>query len=164
LNVLSRAPKVINAYVCLSPSELQSFLLKIVRQTHTPVTSLLTLSDFKLSLCEKTLRFQNQDLRTLKLHHSSMESSSSSQGVSMQIDYGESYIFRPKTMKTDEENLVVQVETPVDLISLKHHGVDVSSYLLHQGLNYYFGMLNGPTYEALVKHFWVRASIYDLGA
>ena len=22
-------------------------------------------------------------------------------------------------------------------------------------------MLNGPTYESLVKHFWVRASVYD---
>jgi hypothetical protein len=25
-------------------------------------------------------------------------------------------------------------------------------------------MLNGPTYEALVKHFWVRASVYDKAA
>jgi len=60
-----------------------------------------------------------------------MASSSSSQGVSIQIDSGESYVFRPKTLKIDKENLVVQVETPVDFISLKHHGVDVSSYLLH---------------------------------
>jgi len=82
----------------------------------------------------------------------------------MQIDSGESMVFRPKTMKIDEENLVVQVENHVDFISLKHHGVDVSSYLLHHGLEYYFGMLNGPMYEELVKHFWVRASIYDLDA
>jgi len=25
----------------------------------------------------------------------------------------------------------------------------------------YFNMLNGPTYENLVRHFWVRAHIYD---
>ena len=28
----------------------------------------------------------------------------------------------------------------------------------------YFGMLNGPTYLTLVRHFWVRAKIYDLKA
>jgi len=28
----------------------------------------------------------------------------------------------------------------------------------------YFGMLNGPTYLTLVRHFWVRAQIYDLKA
>jgi len=27
---------------------------------------------------------------------------------------------------------------------------------------YYFGMLNGPTYLTLVRHFWVRAQLYDL--
>ena len=29
---------------------------------------------------------------------------------------------------------------------------------------YYFGMLNGPTCLTLVRHFWVRAQIYDLKA
>jgi hypothetical protein len=28
----------------------------------------------------------------------------------------------------------------------------------------YFKMLNGPIYEALVRHFWVRASVYDKAA
>jgi len=28
----------------------------------------------------------------------------------------------------------------------------------------YFGMLNGPTYLTLVRHFWVRAQLYDLKA
>jgi len=30
-----------------------------------------------------------------------------------------------------------------------------------QELGPYFSMLNGPTYESLVKHLWVRASVYD---
>jgi len=25
----------------------------------------------------------------------------------------------------------------------------------------YFNMLNGPTYENLVRHFWVRAHVFD---
>ena len=25
----------------------------------------------------------------------------------------------------------------------------------------YFGMLSGPTYLTLVRHFWVRAQLYD---
>jgi len=25
----------------------------------------------------------------------------------------------------------------------------------------YFGVLNGPTYEELVKYFWVRSEVYD---
>ena len=90
-----------------------------------------------------------------------MASSSSKQGVPMQIDSGESYVIRPKTMKISEDELVVQVESPVDFASLSHHGVDVSSYLLCQGLDYYFRMLNGPTYEELVKYFWVRAEVYN---
>jgi len=46
LNVLSRTPFVINVCVCLSPSELQTFLLKRLRQVHTLLTTLLTLSVF----------------------------------------------------------------------------------------------------------------------
>lgn len=28
-------------------------------------------------------------------------------------------------------------------------------------MNGYFNMLNGPTYENLVKYFWIRAEVYD---
>jgi len=41
------------------------------------------------------------------------------------------------------------------------NGVDVSSYFMYQDLDYYFRMLNGPTYEELVKYLWVRAEVYD---
>jgi len=34
----------------------------------------------------------------------------------------------------------------------------------YQELDGYFGMLNGSTYENLVKYFWVRAEIYDKNA
>lgn len=67
-------------------------------------------------------------------------------------------------MKITEDELVVQVENPVDFDSLKHHKVYPSNYLLCQQLDGYFGMLNGPTYENLVKYFWVRAEIYDKDA
>jgi len=137
----------------LSPSELQSFLLKTLRQKHTLLTTLPTLSDFR--------PYQNQNLGTLNLHQSSMTSSSSSQGTSMQIDSGESYQIKGRTMNLEGDDLVVQVENPVDFVSMKNNDVDITSYLLYQDLDGYFGMLNGPTYEFLVKYFWVRAEIYD---
>jgi len=90
-----------------------------------------------------------------------MASSSSSQAPPMQIDYGDSYKIKPRTMDIREDELIVQVEDPIDFISLKHHTVDLSNYLLHQGLDDYFGMLNGPTYKNLVKYFSVRAEIYN---
>ena len=37
----------------------------------------------------------------------------------------------------------------------------MTSYLKYQDLNGYFNMLNGPTYEDLIKYFWVRAEIYN---
>jgi hypothetical protein len=52
----------------------------------------------------------------------------------------------------------------VDFESLAFHGCDIKGYYEAQGLMPYFKMLNGPTYKALVKHFWVRASVYDKDA
>jgi len=88
-------------------------------------------------------------------------SSQASQALPMQIDSGETYCIKPSIMKIREDELVVQVESPVDFQSLKHHIVDLSNYLLHQVLDSYFGVLNGPTYEELVKDFWVKAEVYD---
>ncbi len=56
-------------------------------------------------------------------------------------------------MKLEEWDLKIQIENPVDFISLAHHG-----------LMEYFRMLNGPTYQTLVRHFWVRAHVYDKDA
>jgi len=40
--------------------------------------------------------------------------------------------------------------------------MDASSDIYHaQDLDDYFEMLNGPTYMNLVRHFWVRAQVYD---
>jgi len=82
-----------------------------------------------------------------------MASSSSSQALPMQIDSGESYQIKGRTRKITEDELDVQVENPIDFESLKHHKVDLSNYILYQQLDGYFGMLNGPTYEELVKYF-----------
>jgi len=67
-------------------------------------------------------------------------------------------------MSLEEWELNVQVENPVDLLSLAHHGCDLRSIYQAQDLMEYFNMLNGPTYLTLVRHFWVRAEIYDLKA
>jgi len=49
----------------------------------------------------------------------------------------------------------------VDFISLAHHGCELKDIYHAQDLDEYFGMLNGPTYMNLIRHFWVRAQVYD---
>jgi len=71
------------------------------------------------------------------------------------------YDIKGRTMSLEEWDLNVQVERPVDFIFLAHHGCDIRSYYEAQGLMDYFNMLNGATYENLVRHFWVRAHVYD---
>ena len=71
------------------------------------------------------------------------------------------YEIRGRTMTLEEWELVVQVESPVDLLSLARHGCDLRDIYQAQGLMDYFGMLSGPTYLTLVRHFWVRAQLYD---
>ena len=67
-------------------------------------------------------------------------------------------------MSLEEWELNVQLENPVDFISLAFHGCELRNYYQAQDLDDYFFMLNGPSYLNLVKHFWVRAEIYDLHA
>ena len=74
----------------------------------------------------------------------------------MQLNSGEAYQIKRRTMKLEEDDLFILVKNPVDFESLNHHGIDLSNYLLYQDLNGYFRMLNDPTYEYLVKYFWVR--------
>jgi len=64
-------------------------------------------------------------------------------------------------MSLEEWDLTVQVERPVDFASLIKNVCDIVDYYEAQELGPYFSMLNGPTYESLVKHFLVRASVYD---
>jgi len=82
------------------------------------------------------------------------ETGSSNQNVS-------AYEIRGRTMSLEEWELIVQVENPVDFLSLAHHGCDLRDICQAQDLMDYFGMLNGPTYLTLVRHFWVRAQLYD---
>jgi len=67
-------------------------------------------------------------------------------------------------MSVEEWELIVQIENLVDLLSLTHHGCDLRGIYHAQDLIDYFGMVNGPTYMTLVRHFWVRAQLYDLKA
>jgi len=90
-----------------------------------------------------------------------MAEASSSQSVAMQIETGNSYAVKPKTMRVQKEDLDVQVESSMDFVALTRQGVDITSYMLTQQLVGYFGMMNGHTYEELVKDFWVRAEVYD---
>ena len=89
--------------------------------------------------------------------------SSSSTSLSQQQEQPEraAYVITGSTMKLQEHQLKIQVENPVDFKSLLYHGCDIKEYYVTQGLMRYFDMLNGPTYKTLVRHFWVRASVYD---
>jgi hypothetical protein len=70
------------------------------------------------------------------------------------------YEIAGRTMALEEWDLVIQTENPVDFDSLAFHGCDIRSYYEKQDLMHYFDMLNGPTYTTIVRHFWVRASVY----
>jgi len=93
-----------------------------------------------------------------------MASSSARQEIESSNQQASSYEVRGRTMSLEEWELNVQVENPVDLLSLAHHGCDLRGIYQAQDLMDYFGMINGPTYLTLVRHFWVRAQIYDLKA
>ena len=71
------------------------------------------------------------------------------------------YEIRGRTMSLEEWELNVQVENPMDFISLAHHGCELRDVYQAQDLEDYFRMLNGPTYISLVRHFWVRAQVFD---
>jgi len=82
------------------------------------------------------------------------------QGTSTQQETP-AYDIKGRTMSLEEWDLNVQVDRPIDFISLAHHGCDIRSYYKAQGLMDYFNMLNGPTYENLIRNLWVRAHVYD---
>jgi len=90
-----------------------------------------------------------------------MAESSYNQLTALQIDFGTGYVIKPKTMTLSKEELKVQVESPVDFVALRRHGVDIVNYMMMQELDRYFGMLNGPSYKELVKDLWVREEVYD---
>ena len=79
----------------------------------------------------------------------------------MQVATGESYRIKGRTMKLKGWELTVQVESPVDFLSLVHHGCELRNYFRSQLLDDYFCILSGPTYVNIIKYFWVRAEIYD---
>ncbi|AES75651.1 hypothetical protein MTR_6g052660 [Medicago truncatula] len=64
-------------------------------------------------------------------------------------------------MSLEEWDLKIQTECPVDFVSLAANNCDIGKFYDVKGLGSYFNFLNGPTYQTLVRHFWVRASIYD---
>jgi len=71
------------------------------------------------------------------------------------------YEIKGRTMALEEWDLTVQVESPVDFTSLSYHGCNIREYYESQDLISYFDMLHGPTYTNLIRHFWVRAHVYD---
>ena len=71
------------------------------------------------------------------------------------------YEIKGRTMSLEEWDLTVQVESPVDFTSISYHGCNIKEYYESQDLMDYFNMLNGITYMSLVRHFWVRAHVYD---
>jgi len=77
---------------------------------------------------------------------------------------GPTYDIKGRTMSLEEWELNIQVENPVDSTSLEHHGCNMRKYYEAQDLINYFDMLNDPTYMNLIRHFWVRAHVYDCQA
>jgi len=104
---------------------------------------------------------QTENLEPPKPLSSSMASSSARQETGSSNQKAPVYEIRGRTMSLEERELVVQVENPVDFLSLAHHACDLRGIYQAQGLMDYFGMLIGPTYLALVRYFWVRAQLYD---
>jgi len=90
-----------------------------------------------------------------------MASSSSMQVTVPSNQEASAYKIKGRTMSLEEWELNVHVENPVDFISLAHHGCVLRDIYHTQDIDNYFGMLNGPTYLSLVRHFWVRAQVYD---
>jgi len=82
----------------------------------------------------------------------------------MQLNTEEGYEIKGRMMKLEEGELTVQVENHVDFVSLTLHKCDITDFLRRQDFNGYFTMLDGPSYENLVRYFWVRAEIFDKDA
>jgi len=82
------------------------------------------------------------------------------QGTSTQQETP-TYEIKGRTMSLEEWELTVQVESPVDFTSLAYYGCNIKEFYESQDLLHYFDMLNGPTNVNLIRHFWVRASVYD---
>ncbi|RHN51505.1 hypothetical protein MtrunA17_Chr6g0469341 [Medicago truncatula] len=94
-----------------------------------------------------------------------MASSSSAGGSSSNMDIDTpAYEIKGRTMSIEEWELIIQAGNPVDFASLTHHGCDLVKFYKKQKLMSYFSLLNGPTYEVLVRQFWVRASVFDIEA
>jgi len=64
-------------------------------------------------------------------------------------------------MSLEEWELTVQVKSPVDFTSLAYHGYNIKEFYEAQNLLHYFDMMYGPTYVYFIRHFWVRAFVYD---
>jgi len=73
-------------------------------------------------------------------------------------------LIKPKTMAIPYESFEVQIESLVDFASLERNRMNLNASIAAQQMFPYFDMLNGPTFEKLVKDFWVRAEVYDVDA
>ena len=130
---------VINAVFVCPLLNCNHFYSNHLDKFHTLLTPLLTLSIFRL-FSAKTYSLTIKNLRTLKTSSSSIASSSSVPESSMQET--PAYEIRGRTMSLEEWDLNVQVENPVDYVSLAQHGCDIKKYYEVQDLLNYFDMLN----------------------
>ncbi|KAK2455491.1 hypothetical protein QL285_002937 [Trifolium repens] len=75
--------------------------------------------------------------------------------------------FKPTKFAKDQrpykyDDLNLAIENPVDLEGIRVNGfANVVNLFKRQGLEYYFDLLNGPTYTELVKEFWMKATIIN---
>ncbi|RHN51727.1 hypothetical protein MtrunA17_Chr6g0472081 [Medicago truncatula] len=85
---------------------------------------------------------------------------SSSSVPLIKIDTNESYVLKERTMTIPLNKLDVQVEATVDFGSLERNIMDIKGYFAAQHMLDYFTMINRPSYENLVKDFWVKAEVF----
>ena len=94
-----------------------------------------------------------------------MASSSSTQ----QINNSRSQLeFKPVIIPFSEDELEIIQDSVADFQSLAntegYTDFNVLPLFEAQGWTNYFKMLNGPIYNSLVKHFWLRAEVFDVKA
>ena len=73
--------------------------------------------------------------------------------------------FKPVIIPFTEDELEIIQDSVIDFQSLAITEEDADFNVLPlfeaQGWTNYFKMLNGPVYNSLVKHFWLRAEVFD---
>ena len=84
----------------------------------------------------------------------------SSSPTAINIESGKSLVIKPNAASIPKKSLRIQVENIGDFGSLERNGIVITYFFARQQWGPFFRMLNGPTYTELVRHFWIKASVF----